>query len=135
MKKFNLLLTVLALAFVIPKASADVTQVIDNYVETFDEVTANSSTHEISTLYWGHIVESAKFEDESGWGSYDDYVSYYVDSEGGYDNSPFLRAASQTVGYPTEKVNDLIVTPAVSGTVTMQLTRTSSYDGGVQIFY
>lgn len=135
MKKFNLLLTVLALAFVIPKASADVTQVIDNYVETFDEVTANSSTHEISTPYWGHIVESAKFEDEYGWGSYDDYVSYYVDSEGGYDNSPFLRALSQTVGYPTAKVNDLIVTPAVSGTVTMQLTRTSSYDGGVQIFY
>ena len=109
MKKFTLLLTLLALAFIVPKANAEA---VTGYLEKFDNLKV--ANHDFAPPGWGHIVDAYK--------AY--YSDYYVDYQNydaeGQDGS-YLWIGSQTVGssYDTYTVNDMLVTPAVTGNVSI----------------
>ena len=72
---------------------------------------------------WGHIVGSGNYD---GYGPY--YMSYSYSETNGVDNSGALQANKQYAGdnWGGEVVYDLLVTPNVSGTVTLQVKATVS---------
>lgn len=89
-------------------------EVVTNYTEKFDNL--DVSNHEFAPKGWGHIVEN--YEDWYGGETY--YVEYSNPATGGQDGA-YLQAGSQSLGSgwgSTEDVHDLLVTPAVTGTVT-----------------
>ncbi len=122
MNRIYSLLTALVLALALPAARAEV---VNNY--SFDFSGLSTTAHDFAPSGWGHIVGS--------YFSYDDWTTYYVSytqkTSGGVDDSPCLYVGSQNVGsgYDTQEVNDMLVTPQVSGTVTLavkQYTATGS---------
>ena len=112
MNRIYSLLTVMVLALTLPGARAEV---VTNY--SFDFSGLSTTEHNFAPSGWGHIVDS--------YFSTDDYESYYVSytqkTSGGVDDSPCLYVGSQNVGsgWDTQEVNDMLVTPQVSGTVTL----------------
>ena len=102
----------MVLALTLPGARAEV---VTNY--SFDFSGLSTTAHDFAPSGWGHIVDS--------YLSTDDYESYYVSytqkTSGGVDDSPCLYVGSQNVGsgWDTQEVNDMLVTPQVSGTVTL----------------
>ena len=122
MNRIYSLLTALVLALALPAARAEV---VNNY--SFDFSGLSTTAHDFAPSGWGHIVGS--------YFSYDDWTTYYVSytqkTSGGVDDSPCLYVGSQNVGsgWDTQEVNDMLVTPQVSGTVTLavkQYTATGS---------
>lgn len=112
MNRIYSLLTVMVLALTLPGARAEV---VTNY--SFDFSGLSTTAHDFAPSGWGHIVDS--------YFSTDDHESYYVSytqkTSGGVDDSPCLYVGSQNVGsgWDTQEVNDMLVTPQVSGTVTL----------------
>ena len=112
MNRIYSLLTVMVLALTLPGARAEV---VTNY--SFDFSGLSTTAHDFAPSGWGHIVDS--------YFSTEDYEKYYVSytqqTSGGVDDSPCLYVGSQNVGsgWDTQEVNDMLVTPQVSGTVTL----------------
>ena len=100
-----------------------------NYAEPFDNI--DVSAHDFAPKGWGHIVESA----ELGWGN-EYYVTYTNPTEGG-QNGAYLAAGEQTFSdwYSGDEatVNDLLVTPAVTGNVSFYAKLTKS-SGSVKLY-
>lgn len=88
---------------------------IPNYVEGFDNL--DTSNHEFAPKGWGHIVDN--YSDWYGGGDY--YVEYSNPQIGGQDGGAYLSVGSQQLGsgWDTETVDDILVTPAVSGNVSL----------------
>ena len=112
MNRIYSLLTVMVLALTLPGARAEV---VTNY--SFDFSGLSTTAHDFAPSGWGHIVDS--YVSTDGYESY--YVSYTQKTSGGVDDSPCLYVGSQDVGsgWDTQEVNDMLVTPQVSGTVTL----------------
>ena len=112
MNRIYSLLTVMVLALTLPGARAEV---VTNY--SFDFSGLSTTAHDFAPSGWGHIVDSyLSTEDYEKY-----YVSYTQKTSGGVDDSPCLYVGSQNVGsgWDTQEVNDMLVTPQVSGTVTL----------------
>lgn len=113
------------LAFLVPKANAQATA---NYVCDFSGLV--TTEHDFAPQYWGHIVDSYidyEYGDEF-------YVEYSAVKTGGVDNGEYLKIGSQTLGgWAGVTVKDMLVTPAVSGDVTLQVKKTGS--NGTVKFY
>ena len=104
------LLAMMVLALGIPAVAQES---VTNYVERFDNL--DTSNHEFAPKGWGHIVDSYS----SGWSS--SYVEYSNPETGGQDGGAYLSIGSQQLGsgWDTETVDDILVTPAVSGNVSL----------------
>ena len=112
MRKIYSLLAMIVLALGIPAVAQGPVQ---NYVEDFDAL--DTSNHEFAPKGWGHIVDNY-----SDWyGGEDYYVEYSNPETGGQDDGAYLSIGSQQLGsgWDTETVDDLLVTPAVSGNVSL----------------
>ncbi|MBO8477159.1 MAG: hypothetical protein IAB88_09230, partial [Bacteroidetes bacterium] len=112
MRKIYSLLAMMVLALGIPAVAQES---IQNYVEGFDNL--DTSNHEFAPKGWGHIVDNY-----SDWyGGEDYYVEYSNPETGGQDGGAYLSIGSQQLGsgWDTETVDDLLVTPAVSGNVSL----------------
>lgn len=110
MRKIYSLLAMMVLALGIPAVAQGPVQ---NYVEDFDAL--DTSDHEFAPKGWGHIVDYY-----SDW--YEEfYVEYTNPQTGGQDGGAYLSIGSQQLGsgWYTETVDDLLVTPAVSGNVSL----------------
>ena len=125
MRKITFLLMLLALTLAIPKAYAEV---VNNYLCKFDGL--NVESHSFAPPGWDHIVET-------GYVDYDEvYVEYANPATGGQDGA-YLQCGTQTWesdwGYEPTVANDMLVTPAVTGNVSMYLKLTST-SGSVKFF-
>lgn len=112
MRKIYSLLAMMVLALGIPAVAQGPVQ---DYVEDFDAL--DTSNHEFAPKGWGHIVDNY-----SDWyGGEDYYVEYSNPETGGQDGGAYLSIGSQQLGsgWDTETVDDLLVTPAVSGNVSL----------------
>ena len=110
MRKMYSLLAMMVLALGIPAVAQES---VTDYVEGFDNL--DTSNHEFAPKGWGHIVDNY-----SDW--YDEYYVEYSNPEtGGQDGGAYLSIGSQQLGsgWDTETVDDLLVTPAVSGNVSL----------------
>ena len=112
MRKIYSLLAMMVLALGIPAVAQES---IPNYVEGFDNL--DTSNHEFAPKGWGHIVDN--YSDWYGGGDY--YVEYSNPQTGGQDDGAYLSIGSQQLGsgWDTETVDDILVTPAVSGNVSL----------------
>ncbi len=115
MKQFNYFFTfLLALLCGVNVAKAEV---VNNYKMDFN-TTISTSKHDFKVgTGWGHIVDSYVYEDEDDWYTSTAYVTYTYYASSGRDGSGALKVGSQTIGgyYDTSKVNDLLVTPKITG--------------------
>ena len=111
MRKIYSLLAMMVLALGIPAVAQES---IQNYVERFDNL--DTSNHEFAPKGWGHIVDNY-----SDWYGGDYYVEYSNPQTGGQDGGAYLSVGSQQLGsgWDTETVDDILVTPAVSGNVSL----------------
>ena len=100
---------------------------VSPYTENFDGL--DTSKHDFAPLGWVHIVDSY-----SDW-SDEYFVDYKNEQSGGQDGGAFLSADTQSLGSYEgfEDVNDLLVTPPVSGDVSMYL-KLGSLSGNVKMF-
>ena len=112
MRKIYSLLAMMVLALGIPAVAQES---IQNYVEGFDNL--DTSNHEFAPKGWGHIVDN--YSDWYGGEVY--YVEYSNPQTGGQDGGAYLSIGSQQLGsgWDTETVDDILVTPAVSGNVSL----------------
>lgn len=106
------LLAMMVLALGIPAVAQESET---NYVEGFDNL--DTSNHEFAPKGWGHIVDN--YSDWYGGEVY--YVEYSNPQTGGQDGGAYLSIGSQQLGsgWDTETVDDILVTPAVSGNVSL----------------
>jgi hypothetical protein len=99
--------------------------VVTPYTADFN-TTVNTSKHDFkASPGWGHIV-----------GTYSDsYVTYTYQSTSGVDGSGCLKVGTQDVGdgWDYETVYDLLVTPAVTGDVSIMVKK-SSYSGSIKFY-
>ncbi len=112
MRKIYSLLAMMVLALGIPAVAQESET---NYVEGFDNL--DTSNHEFAPKGWGHIVEN--YDDWYSGETY--YVEYSNPQSGGVDDGAYLSIGSQQLGsgWDTETVDDILVTPAVSGNVSL----------------
>lgn len=112
MRKIYSLLAMMALA---PGVTAWAQKPVADYVEGFDNL--DTSNHEFAPKGWGHIVEN--YDDWYSGETY--YVEYSNPQSGGVDDGAYLSIGSQQLGsgWDTETVDDILVTPAVSGNVSL----------------
>ena len=82
---------------------------------------------------WGHIV--GKYTSPDDWEDY--YVSYSYSSSDGRNGSGAIKVGSQNVGsyYDSGIVNDLLVTPAVTGKASIWVKKSSSGSSSTIKFY
>lgn len=80
---------------------------------------------------WTHIVKTV--EGYSG----ESYLDYTYHATGGYDGSGYIETGYQYDynTYQYTNAGDMLVTPAVSGTITLQIKSSSYYDDGTVNFY
>lgn len=115
------------------QARADIVQ---NYTMDFNK-SISTTAHDFKVgSGWGHIV--GKYTTE-GWSSEDYYVSYTYSSTDGRNGSGAIKVGSQTIGddynYDVGPVNDLLVTPAISGKASIWVKKTSSWSSSTIKFY
>lgn len=124
MRKMYSLLAMMVLALGIPAVAQES---VTNYVEGFDNL--DTSNHEFAPKGWGHIVDSYS----SGWSS--SYVEYSNPQTGGQDGGAYLSIGSQEVnaGWTTASLNDILVTPAVSGNVSIYV-KLEKASGSIKFF-
>ena len=108
MRKIYFLMAMMVLALGIPAWAQESVQ---SYVESFDNL--DTSDHEFAPKGWGHIVDSYY-----NYGDYE-YVAYTSHASGGYDGGAYLSVDAQSLGWYGEDVNDMLVTPPVSGNVSL----------------
>lgn len=117
--KHRLLLFVALVMATVASWAADVSP----YQTTFDTPINTADPAFRVASNWKHIV--GKYSDSYG----DYYMTYSYQAEDGVEGSGALRAGEQRAGesyYDSETVTDLLVTPVVSGQVTLQVRRRSS---------
>ena len=115
MKKIYLLLLLFVLAIVSPVARAEV---VSPYSFGFSGL--DTSSHSFAPYGWGHIVES--YYDDSDYETL--YVTYTQKEYYGVDDGPCLLVGSQNLGSyygGYQDVYDLLVSPLVSGKVTISV--------------
>lgn len=126
-KKLPLLLTGLIMSLLSPPPI--LADNVTPYHVDFSE-TINTSDHNFRvSAGWGHKAESFESEDMSygGWGSSETvWVKYYQYTNNGVDNSACLKIGSQTLtgsdyDMSSGPVNDLLITPKVSGTISLMV--------------
>ncbi len=115
------------------QARADIVQ---NYTMDFNK-SISTTAHDFKVgSGWGHIV--GKYTTE-GWSSEDYYVSYTYSSTDGRNGSGAIKVGSQTIGddynYDVGPVNDLLVTPAITGKASIWVKKPSSYSSSTIKFY
>ena len=105
-----------------------------SYIVDFNKPIATGSPNFKVASNWKHIVD--KYSDY-----YDEYyMSYSYKTADGFDGTGALYAARQYAGdnWGGKVVNDLLVTPLVSGAITMKVmassTASSSYPSFVEIY-
>lgn len=81
---------------------------------------------------WGHIVD--KYTSPDDWEDY--YVSYSYSSSDGRDGSGAIKVGSQNVGsyYDSGTVNDLLVTPAITGKASIWVKKSSSGSSSIKFY-
>ena len=127
MKKKLLNFLAVVCAFVVGFLPAK-SETVQNYLESFDGL--DVSSHDFAPKGWGHIVDSY----EDWYDSY--YVEYTNETSGGQDGGSYLAAGTQEFYdsyYDTQTLNDMLVTPAVAGNVSMYVKKTSD-SGSVKFF-
>ena len=117
----------------VAQARADIVQ---NYTMDFNK-SISTTAHDFKVgSGWGHIVDKYTTE---GWSSEDYYVSYSYSSSDGRDGSGAIKVGSQTIGdeynYDYGTVNDLLVTPAITGKASIWVKKPSSYSSSTIKFY
>lgn len=115
------------------QARADI---VPNYTMDFNK-SISTTAHDFKVgSGWGHIV--GKYTTES-WSSEDYYVSYTYSSTDGRNGSGAIKVGSQTIGddynYDVGPVNDLLVTPAITGKASIWVKKPSSYSSSTIKFY
>ena len=88
----------------------------------------STSAHDFKVASgWGHIVQS--YESDDSWNTETYYVDYAYGTDTGRDGSGALKIGSQTIGdgWYTNTVNDLLVTPQITGASSIYVKQTSSY--------
>lgn len=119
------------------QARADI---VPNYKMDFDK-SISTTAHDFKVgSGWGHIVEKYTVYSEY-YGSDDYYVSYSYSSSDGINGSGAIKVGSQTIGdnsgwaSDTKAVNDLLVTPAITGKASIWVKKPSSYSSSTIKFY
>ncbi len=134
MRKINFLLTLLVLFVAAPFARAEKTT-ISPYSESFNGLSP-SSDHAFAPEFWSHIVDPYEYVDYD-WGTTETYyMKYYSRETGGVDGGTYIEAGSQTISatyVDSKTAYDLLVTPALSGDVSMYLKLTKA--SGTVKFY
>lgn len=115
------------------QARADIVQ---NYTMDFNK-SISTTAHDFKVgSGWGHIV--GKYTTE-GWSSEDYYVSYTYSSTDGRNGSGAIKVGSQTIGddynYDVGPVNNLLVTPVITGKASIWVKKTSSWSSSTIKFY
>lgn len=110
--------------------------IVQNYTMDFNK-SISTTAHDFKVgSGWGHIV--GKYTTE-GWSSEDYYVSYTYSSTDGRNGSGAIKVGSQTIGddynYDIGPVNDLLVTPAITGKASIWVKKTSSWSSSTIKFY
>lgn len=119
------------------QARADIVQ---NYTMDFNK-SISTTAHDFKVgSGCGHIVEKYTVYSEY-YGSDDYYVNYSYSSTDGRNGSGAIKVGSQTIGdtsgwdSDTKAVNDLLVTPAITGNASIWVKKTSSYSSSTIKFY
>lgn len=117
----------------VAQARADIVQ---DYKMDFNK-SISTTAHDFKVgSGWGHIVDKYTTQ---GWGGSDYYVSYSYSSTDGRDGSGAIKVESQTIGDDwegdTKAVNDLLVTPAITGKASIWVKKPSSYSSSTIKFY
>ena len=119
------------------QARADIVQ---DYKMDFDK-SISTTAHDFKVgSGWGHIVDKYTVYSEY-YGSDDYYVNYSYSSTDGLNGSGAIKVGSQTIGdtsgwgSDTKAVNDLLVTPAITGKASIWVKKTSSYSSSTIKFY
>ena len=119
------------------QARADIVQ---NYTMDFNK-SISTTAHDFKVgSGWGHIVEKYTVYSEY-YGSEDYYVNYSYSSTDGLNGSGAIKVGSQTIGdtsgwdSDTKAVNDLLVTPAITGKASIWVKKPSSYSSSTIKFY
>lgn len=82
---------------------------------------------------WGHIV--ASYTDDSSWNEETYYVDYTYGATTGRDGTGGLQIGSQTIGsgWYSSTVNDLLVTPQITGSSSIYVKQSSS-SGSIKFY-
>ncbi len=121
--------------YVVKTGDYDPSIVQNNYVVDFNNSITTSNHNFAVAPKWGHIVPNSDYD---GYGPY--YMSYSYNSTAGIDGTGALGANRQYAGDYSggETVYDLLVTPVVSGTITLQVkamsTASSSNNAFVEFY-
>lgn len=113
------------------QARADIVQ---NYTMDFNK-SISTTAHDFKVgSGWGHIVE--KYTTTDYWQDY--YVSYSYSSTDGRNGSGAIKVGSQTIGddysYDVGPVNDLLVTPAITGKASIWVKKSSSGSSSIKFY-
>lgn len=113
------------------QARADIVQ---NYTMDFNK-SISTTAHDFKVgSGWGHIVE--KYTTTDYWQDY--YVSYSYSSTDGRNGSGAIKVGSQTIGddysYDVGPVNDLLVTPAITGKASIWVKKSSSGSPSIKFY-
>lgn len=111
------------------QARADIVQ---NYTMDFNK-SISTTAHDFKVgSGWGHIV--GKYTSPDDWEDY--YVNYSYSSSDGRDGSGAIKVGSQNVGsyYDSGIVNDLLVTPAITGKASIWVKKSSSGSPSIKFY-
>lgn len=118
------------------QARADI---VPNYKMDFNK-SISTSAHDFKVgSGWGHIVEKYTVYSEY-YGSDDYYVNYSYSSTDGLNGSGAIMVGSQTIGDTsswggdTKAVNDLLVTPAITGKASIWVKKSSSGSPSIKFY-
>lgn len=118
------------------QARADI---VPNYKMDFDDP-ISTTAHDFKVgLGWGHIVEKYTVYSEY-YGSDDYYVNYSYSLTAGHNGSGAIKVGSQTIGDTsswggdTKAVNDLLVTPAITGKASILVKKSSSGSSSIKFY-
>ncbi len=111
------------------QARADIVQ---DYKMNFNK-SISTTAHDFKVgSGWGHIV--GKYTSPDDWEDY--YVNYSYSSSDGRDGSGAIKVGSQNVGsyYDSGTVNDLLVTPAITGKASIWVKKSSSGSPSIKFY-
>jgi len=131
MKKINFLLT---LAVALLGATWANAETVSPYTVDFNTTISTSSNDFKVASYWGHVTSG--YFDEDDWETY--YPTYTYMESAGVDGTGCLKCGTQTAvgsgtSYYTGSTTDLLVTPKVTGDVTIKVKQV--YSTGTVKFY
>lgn len=120
----------------VAQARADI---VPDYKMDFDK-SISTSAHDFKVgSGWGHIVEKYTVYSEY-YGSDDYYVNYSYSSTDGRNGSGAIKVGSQTIGDTSswggdiKAVNDLLVTPAITGKASIWVKKSSSGSPSIKFY-